>query len=245
MEKALTYQSLGCGLKTLVVDKDARYLLNTCQLDILVKEGINLELLIFSGCDENDELNIRLEKNASLKIYNIVITSTDVLLKENVYLEKVGSNCEITSVLLASENANLNSDINIYHNTQNTTSTFENYGIAKDNAKMTLNNNATIKQGSRKAVVMQKAKGLTLNKEASIKAMPNLYIDEYDVIANHSASIGSISKEDLFYLMSRGLTVEDATSLVVIGFIKPIIDNIQDDSLKEEIYNKFIKNLTK
>ena len=75
--------------------------------------------------------------------------------------------------------------------------------------------------------------------------MPNLYIDEYDVVANHSASIGSISKDDLFYLMSRGLTKEEATSLVVIGFIKPIIDNIQDDSLKEDIYKSFIENLTK
>ena len=45
--------------------------------------------------------------------------------------------------------------------------------------------------------------------------------------------------------MSRGLTKEEATSLVVIGFIKPIIDNIQDDSLKEDIYKSFIENLTK
>lgn len=243
MNKPTLYQTLECGLKNLVVSTDTKYLLNTCKLEILVKENINLELLIFSGCDESDELNIRLEKNASVKIYNIVITSTDVLLKENVYLEKANSHCEITSVLLSKDDAVLNSDINIYHKVGHTSSTFENYGIAKDNAKMILNNNATITQGASKAQVIQKAKGLTLSKTASIKAMPNLYIDEYDVIANHSASIGSISKEDLFYLMSRGLTKEEATSLVVIGFIKPIVDNIEDDTLKEEIFKKFINNL--
>ena len=92
---------------------------------------------------------------------------------------------------------------------------------------------------------MQKAKGLTLSKEAKIIAMPNLYIDEYDVIANHSATIGSISNDDLFYLMSRGLSKENATGLVVLGFIKPIIDNINDDTLKEEIYKNFIEKLSK
>lgn len=245
MENAMNYQTLEKSLGNLIVDKDARYLLNNCKLDIIVKENVNLEIVNFRGCDEDDALNIRLEKNASVKIYNIVITSTDVVLKENVYLEKPNGNCEITSVLLATEDASLNSDINIYHLVGHTTSVFENYGIARGNAKMTLNNNATIKQGASKAVVMQKAKGLTLSKNAKIKAMPNLYIDEYDVVANHSAAIGSISNDDLFYLMSRGLTKEGATSLVVLGFIKPIIDNINDQNLKDKIYQDFISKLLK
>ncbi len=245
MEKVSSYQTLDKSITSLIVDKDSRYLLHNCQADIIVKENINLEIVNFRGCDLDESLNIRLEQGASVKIYNIVITSTDVLLKENVYLEKTNSKCEITSVLLAIENAKLESDINIYHHVGHTTSIFENYGIARGTAQMTLNNNATIKQGAAKATVMQKAKGLTLSKEAKIIAMPNLYIDEYDVIANHSAAIGSISNEDLFYLMSRGLSKENATSLVVIGFIKPIIDNINDDTLKEQIYKNFIEKLSK
>lgn len=245
MEKGTTYQTLEKGLGNLIVDKDSRYILHNCKLDILVKENTNLELVNFRGCDLDEALNIRLERGASLKVYNIVITSSNVFLKENIYLEKENSQCDITSVLLATDDAVLESDINIYHYVKNTTSTFENYGIARGCAKMTLNNNATIKQGASKAVVMQKAKGLTLSKEAKIIAMPNLYIDEYDVIANHSAAIGSISNEDLFYLMSRGLSKENATSLVVIGFIKPIIDNITDESLKEKIFNDFMLKLSK
>lgn len=245
MTSLTNYQTLEKGIKSLVVDSNAHYLLNDCELDIIVKENIELELLVFNQNNKCNNLNIRLEKDASIKIYNIVITSEDVSLIENIYLEKVNSKCEITSVLLANKDAHLNSDINIYHLVKNTTSIFENYGIAKDNAKITLNNNATIKQGANHSIVKQKAKGLTLSKNAIIKAMPNLYIDEYDVVANHSASIGSISKEDLFYLMSRGLTVEEASNLVVIGFIKPIIDNISSDVLKDEIYKAFIENLNK
>ena len=245
MNKPVSYERLKDGLTNLIVESDAHYLVTGNELNVIVKENQFLELLVFNKECKDNNLNIRLEKDASVRIYNIAITHCNTLLKEDVYLEKQGSSCEIISVLLANKDANLNSDINIYHPVGNTTSTFENYGIAKDDAKITLNNNATIKAGAKRAVVKQKAKGLTLSKNAIIKAMPNLYIDEYDVVANHSASIGSISKDDLFYLMSRGLTKEEATSLVVIGFIKPIIDNIQDDSLKEDIYKSFIENLTK
>jgi Fe-S cluster assembly protein SufD len=73
--------------------------------------------------------------------------------------------------------------------------------------------------------------------------MPNLYIDEYDVIANHAASIGSISKEDLFYLMSRGLEERDAAKLIVLGFVQPLLDKIADESLRKEIQENFVSKL--
>ena len=86
MEKVSSYQTLDKSITSLIVDKDSRYLLHNCQADIIVKENINLEIVNFRGCDLDESLNIRLEQGASVKIYNIVITSTDVLLKENVYL---------------------------------------------------------------------------------------------------------------------------------------------------------------
>ena len=101
---------------------------------------------------------------------------------------------------------------------------------------LTLDNNATIKKGCRKSIVHQKAKGLNLSKDSTIKAQPNLYIDEFDVEASHSASVGNINKDELFYLMSRGLRESDARKIVVLGFINPLVDKISD-SYSEEIQN--------
>ena len=89
-----------------------------------------------------------------------------------------------------------------------------------------------------------RAKGLTLSENAKIKAMPNLFIDEYDVIAAHAASIGSISKDDLFYLMSRGLTLEEASKLIVLGFVQPLLDKIDNKELREEIKQNFEEKLS-
>ena len=74
--------------------------------------------------------------------------------------------------------------------------------------------------------------------------MPNLFIDEYDVIAAHAASIGSISKDDLFYLMSRGLTLEEASKLIVLGFVQPLLDKIDNKELRKEIKQNFEEKLS-
>ena len=69
--------------------------------------------------------------------------------------------------------------------------------------------------------------------------MPNLYINEFDVIANHACSIGSVNEDDLFYLMSRGLSKDTATELIVMGFIAPLLEQIKDSNIQKVIYNHF------
>ena len=65
-------------------------------------------------------------------------------------------------------------------------------------------------------------------------AEPILLIDYYDVKAYHGATIGKISDDDLFYLMSRGLTKEEAFMLIINGLIEPFVKRIHDESIKEE-----------
>ena len=100
-----------------------------------------------------------------------------------------------------------------------------------------------IKNGMKNSDARQMTRGLNLSKKASVKAQPNLLIDEYDVVASHSASIGSIDKEELFYLMSRGLTVTQAQEMVILGFIEPILGNIKSEELQKVIYMEFAKLL--
>ena len=188
-------------------------------------------------------LKANLEKGAVLNIYNVATTDKNASLNETIVLNGKGATCNILNVLLVGGNGVLESNIMLEHMCKETISDFANYAIAVDQAQMVLNNNAKIVKGACKSVVRQKAKGLTLSKSAKIKAMPNLYIDEYDVIANHAASIGSISKEDLFYLMSRGLDEKEASKLIVLGFVQPLLDKIEDVELRKEISEHFVSKL--
>lgn len=214
-------------------------------LNLELKSGETKTLIVFNegNTDITYNLNANLKAGANLAVYNVVTSNHDTILNQEITLEEKSANVEVLNVLLVGKSAKLTSNIMINHLEEETTSNFLNYAIAKDEASMVLNNNAKIVKGAKKSVVMQKAKGLTLSASAKIKAMPNLFIDEYDVIANHAAAIGSISKEDLFYLMSRGLEEATASSLIVLGFIKPLLDKIEDQTLKLEINQKFIENL--
>lgn len=193
----------------------------------------------------NNIFNATLAKDAHLEIYNIVTSDKDATIKGRVDLNNSGANVSIINLLLSVNKATCDSFIDIYHNDVHTESDLVNYAISKDEAVLVLNNNATIKKASSKSIAHQQTKGLTLSKNSKIKALPNLYIDEYDVIASHACSIGSINKDDLFYLMSRGLTESEASSIVVMGYVKPILDHINDDKLKEEINKEFVNKLTK
>ncbi len=184
-----------------------------------------------------------LKKDSTLKIYNIVTSQFDATIKGVINLKEKGASVEVMNLLLCTKEATLDSFIDIYHYVGHTSSNLTNYAIAKDDAKMILNNNATIKHLASSSVAHQQTKGLTLSKRAKIKALPNLYIDEYDVVANHACSIGSINKEDLFYLMSRGLSETEASKIVVMGYVKPILDHIDDVDLKQKIEKEFAKKL--
>ena len=189
--------------------------------------------------------NAKLANDAHLEIYNIVTSDKDATINGRVDLNNSGAQVNIINLLLSVGTAKCDSFIDIYHNDVHTESDLVNYAISRDEAVLILNNNATIKKASSKSIAHQQTKGLTLSKSSKIKALPNLYIDEYDVIASHACSIGSINKEDLFYLMSRGLTETEASSIVVMGYVKPILDHISDNNLKEEINKEFVNKLTK
>ena len=55
---------------------------------------------------------------------------------------------------------------------------------------------------------------------------PYIEIDEDDVTIGHEASVSKVGEEQLFYLMSRGLTEEEATTMIVSGFIEPLVKEL-------------------
>lgn len=205
-------------------------------LNINLEENSNLEILLYNS---SIQLSANLSTNASLKIYNLAFVESDFRCNLNINLNGAASNVNVINVFLGIKDAKLSSNIQMNHFAKHSVSLLDTYAIGKDSSHLDLNNNAFIKQGMSQSDAKQSTKGLNLSTYSTIKAQPNLFIDEYDVIASHSCSIGSIDKDDLFYLMSRGLPEEKAHEIVVLGFIQPIIEKIKNENLQEVIYTKF------
>ena len=111
----------------------------------------------------------------------------------------------------------------------------DNYGVARHESKLIFSGANEIINGAIKSKTSQKAKIIVFDPLASGKANPYLNIYENDVMASHAAVVGKLSEDHLFYLMSRGLNIEEAKKLITYGYLMPIAQYFKDVDLKAKI----------
>lgn len=109
--------------------------------------------------------------------------------------------------------------INVNHNNKNTISNIINRGVVKNDSSLIFEVNSKVDKGNINSILNQESKIIIMSKNNSI-IKPNLYIDEYNVDARHAASIGKFRKEDIFYLMTKGIDEDDSIKLLIDGFLK-------------------------
>lgn len=124
----------------------------------------------------------------------------------------------------------------VYHNAKNTVSNIVNNGVNILDGVLEFNVSGFVDKGMIGCDLNQSGRIINMtDKECVIK--PNLFIDENDVVANHSALIGTFSFDEIFYLMSRGIALKEAESLLTKGFLlKGITYNKED---LEKMINKY------
>ena len=126
-------------------------------------------------------------------------------------------------------------DVNVYHNSINTFAQLDNYGVCRDQGKLTFSGICHIIKGSRGSKAHQNAKIMVFDETSNGIAKPILKIDENDIEASHAAIVGKINDEHIFYLTSRGLSEEEAKRIITLGYLKPILNGFDDEEMKEEI----------
>lgn len=108
--------------------------------------------------------------------------------------------------------------------------------VMKEEATSIINGITKIEHGATKANGQQTEKVLMLSPKARGDANPILLIDEDDVKAGHAASVGQVNPEQVYYLMSRGISREDAERLIIHGFLDPVVSEIPLAGLREQLH---------
>ena len=127
-------------------------------------------------------------------------------------------------------------DIDVRHNGICSISEIKNNCVNTLNGKVSIQVSGYVEHGTKGCVINQNNRIINLtNNKCEIR--PNLYIKEYDVIANHSALIGGFSSDEMFYMLSRGINEIDANKLLINGFL---LSDINSDKMRKKI-SKFIK----
>jgi Fe-S cluster assembly protein SufD len=109
------------------------------------------------------------------------------------------------------------------------------HGVMKDNASSIFNGITKIEHGATKSHGEQTERVLMLSEKARGDANPILLIDEDDVTAGHAASVGRIDPLQMFYLMSRGISKDEAERLIIHGFLAPVVSQMPLESVKNRL----------
>lgn len=203
---------------------------------LLVSKGVSVTLNIL-GKNTNIKYNVCLEENAELVLNHLVIegsVNVDTILREE------GSSFTLNYSVLSSKHSN--NKIEVRHNASKTNAVLKNHGFSKDKANLVLDVSAYIGRDSYKCVSKQDNQ-IIENENSLSEINPNLYIENYDVEASHSAYVGEFKENELFYLMSRGLTEEDSKFLLLKSFLIGSFN--LEEKIQEKYYHEVIKYFDK
>jgi len=146
-----------------------------------------------------------------------------------------GATSRVTGAYFADGTQHLDYDTFQEHIAPSTTSDFAFKGALRDTARAVWRGMIRVEEGAQKTNAYQENRNLLLSKTAHADSIPGLEIMANDVRCTHGATLGQVDREQLFYLMARGLSRAEAERLIVRGFFQDVLDRVELEPVREAL----------
>ena len=146
-----------------------------------------------------------------------------------------GSHAKVTGAYAGLHRQHLDFDTLQEHAAPNTTSDLAFRGVLQNRASAVWRGMIKVDSGAQKTDAFQESRNLLLSKRAHADSIPGLEIQANDVRCTHAAAVAQIDKEQLYYLMSHGLPREQATRLVIEGFLAELVERFHEGPVREQV----------
>lgn len=156
-----------------------------------------------------------------------------------VILKGRGAKGSVLSIAVAGKGQHQDAGAKMIHQAPETTSTIISKSISKHGGKVTYRGLASFGRNSEGAKANIKCDTLIMDKESTSDTIPYNEIRNDNITLEHEATVSKVSEDQLFYLMSRGLTEAEATQMIVMGFIEPFTKELPMEYAVE--MNRLIK----
>ena len=195
-------------------------------------------------CKKNSRVRYSTIQNWSNNVYNLVtkraiaeegavmewvdgnLGSRVTMKYPSVYLNGEGSHGEVLSIAFAGEGQHQDAGGKIVHNAPNTTSKIISKSISKNGGRTSYRGLIKASKNATNCKSNVVCDALMLDENSQSDTYPYIEVDSDQVNIEHEARVSKIGEEQLFYLMSRGLTEEDASAMIVNGFIEPLVKEL-------------------
>ena len=146
-----------------------------------------------------------------------------------------GASSRVTGAYFADGSQHLDYDTYQLHAAPDTTSDFAFKGALRDTAATVWRGMIRVEEGAQKTNAYQENRNLLLSKTATANSIPGLEILANDVRCTHGATLSQVDREQLFYLMTRGLPRAEAERLIVRGFFQDVLDRVELAPVREAL----------
>ncbi len=204
--------------------------LHSAVVEILVKEGGRCRYTTIQNWS-NNVYNLVTKramayKNATMEWVDGNLGSKVTMKYPAVYLMEPGAHGEILSIAFAGAGQHQDAGGKVVHVAPNTTSRIISKSLSKSGGRASYRGLLKVHEGAHGSKSNVVCDALLLDDKSRSDTYPYIEIDESDVTIGHEASVSKIGEEQLFYMMSRGLSEEMASTMIVNGFIEPLVKEL-------------------
>jgi Fe-S cluster assembly protein SufB len=199
-------------------------------IEIIVKDGAHSRYTTIQNWS-NNVYNLVTQRamvyaNASHEWVDANIGSKVTMKYPSCYLVGEGARGEILSLAFAAGQQHQDTGGKVIHAAPYTTSKITSKSISKAGGRASYRGLLKVHEGAHHAKSSVVCDALLLDDTSRSDTYPYIEIDEDNVSVGHEASVSKVGEAQLFYLMSRGMSEEEATSMVVSGFIEPLVKEL-------------------
>ena len=208
-----TTDSLHSAVVEIIVKKDARVRYTTIQnwsnnvYNLVTKRAVAYQDAVMEWVDGN-------------------IGSKLTMKYPSIYLMEPGAHGEILSLAFAGDGQHQDAGGKVIHVAPNTSSAIVSKSVSRGSGRTSYRGLLKVEEGAHGSTSTVRCDALLLDEHSRSDTYPTMEVDEERVNIGHEASVSKLGDDQLFYLMSRGLTEEEASKMVVNGFVEPIVKEL-------------------
>jgi Fe-S cluster assembly protein SufB len=224
-EGAFCHYVEGCSAPVYTNDS-----LHAAVVEVIIKEGGRCRYTTIQNWSTN-VLNLVTKraaayKNATMEWVDGNLGSGLTMKYPAVWLMGEGAHGEVLSIAFANTGQILDAGAKMVHVAPNTTSLITSKSISKGGGRAMYRGLVRVEEGAEGSKAFVRCDALLLDEDSRSDTYPSMEVEESNIDIGHEATVSKVGEDQLFYLMSRGLSEEQATAMVVAGFIEPIVKEL-------------------
>jgi Fe-S cluster assembly protein SufB/Fe-S cluster assembly protein SufD len=240
IEQTIIYAEEGSKLnflEELYTKESAMQYLVSSVLEVWARDGAHIDVNSIQLLDDRavylSNRNLAASNDSEITTAGIFLGSWITRSRMNLIMNGRGSSAEGFEVFFCNGSQRYDFETNLLHNSPDSTAATHARGVLNDESQSIFKGMIKILDSAKNSNSYLAHHAMLLDKRARSDGIPGLSIDTNQVKATHSASVAQIDEEQIFYLMTRGLSSDEAKKMIVIGFFEPILARLPVEIARE------------